>query len=461
MTGRILIADGQATNRITLKVRLAAACYHATTASDMAQLVALARERRPELIVLGGDMPGHDIPTACGLLRAADDLAGIPVLALCRAAQRLPAMRAGASAVLDAAADELMLLARIRGLLRDTVGTEPGFAEPAAAFSPAPAEAAPRVPRVVLVGDGPARALSWKHALSRHLPYRFAICDTEQALAEVAAGAAADLYLIAANLDAPGEGLRLLSELRSRPASRDSAFLIAVPDARPDLAAIALDLGAGDTVSTELAQPALIELTAIALGDQIARKGLADRRRAEAQQRMLWSITDPLTGLFNRRYALPRLTEALRSALGRGGGCALLAIDADHFKRINDRHGHAAGDRVLAEIARRLETAVGARGLVARMGGEEFVALLPGARAEAAADCAEAIRAAMAADPVALPVLAGGGVVPVTVSIGLACIEPTDARLQPEAAAELMLHRADAALRAAKTAGRNQIRIAA
>lgn len=452
MSGRILIADAQPTNRITLKVRLTAACHDVTTAATLPDLLAQARERRVDLIVLGGPLPGHDVAGVCARLRAEDATAGVPLLVLCPAEARLGAMRAGAAAVLDQGADEFMLLARVRGLLRDTAPA--GFAEPAAVFAMPAVEDS--LSRVALVAESPARALSWKHALARHLPARFVICDAEQALAATGAGPA-DLYVISADLEGRGDGLRLLSELRSRPMSRDAAFVLAVPEGRPDLAAIALDLGAGDTITPDLADPAQTELAAIALSDQIARKGLADRRRAEAQQNLIWSITDPLTGLYNRRYALPRLAEALGAAGSTGRDCAVLAIDADHFKRINDRFGHAAGDRVLIELARRIEAATGPHGLVARMGGEEFVAILPGAGAAEAAARAQAIAAAITAHPVPLPVLTGGGVVAVTVSIGVATLQVEDQGRDPAEAAEVLLHRADRALHHAKRAGRNRI----
>lgn len=458
MTGRILIADAQATRRITLKVRLTSACYDAFAVGDLAQLLRMAHDRRPDLIVIGGDLPDADVAGACARLRADAVGADIAILALCRADLRLAAMRAGASATLDPAADELVLLARLRSLLRGTEESTFDFAETQTAFVPAPATLANPLPRVTLVAHASARALVWKHALSRHLPYQFAIRDAEQALTEAADGAAADLYLIAADLDMPGEGLRLLSELQARRASRDSAFVIAVPETRADLMAIALDLGAGDTLSPEFADPALIQFAAIALREQMARKTLADHRRAEARQSLIWSVTDPLTGLYNRRYALPRLTDTLRAAQRLTGGCAILAVDVDHFKHVNDRFGHAAGDGVLIEIAARMRAAVEQRGLTARMGGEEFLVILPDASAHDAAECAAHIRDAIGAHPIALPSLIGGGAVAVTVSIGIAVYRPSDP-IEPDTAhlADLMQHRADQALQRAKAAGRDCI----
>jgi diguanylate cyclase (GGDEF)-like protein len=121
--------------------------------------------------------------------------------------------------------------------------------------------------------------------------------------------------------------------------------------------------------------------------------------------------------------------------------CAL-CIDADHFKAVNDTHGHDAGDRVLVDIAARLQQAVRRYDMVARVGGEEFTVLLIGIGAEEGACLAERIRGAIADSP------CGG--IPVTASVGVAAWRPGDT---PDA----LLKRADEALYAAKGAGRNRV----
>lgn len=146
--------------------------------------------------------------------------------------------------------------------------------------------------------------------------------------------------------------------------------------------------------------------------------------------------TDPLTGLANRR-ALSRTLE--RQA---GRAIAILAVDIDHFKRVNDEHGHDAGDRVLRELAERLTGAVRDGDLVVRSGGEEFVVILPNGKESAAAMVAHRIVTAARARPFALR----GSSLPVTVSVGHA-VGPAG----PE-----LLRRADEALYAAKAAGRDR-----
>lgn len=163
--------------------------------------------------------------------------------------------------------------------------------------------------------------------------------------------------------------------------------------------------------------------------------------RTQAQQRAKeldqLAHTDPLTGLANRRAL-----EAAFAAHGDGGG-ALLVIDADHFKAINDRWGHHAGDAVLADLGAALRQCVRRSDCAARMGGEEFALWLPDADADSATRVADAVHARMAG--ITLPDGAGA----LTVSIGIACAAAGE-RAHPAR----LIQRADDALYAAKAAGR-------
>ncbi|MCF3974580.1 diguanylate cyclase [Paracoccus sp. EGI L200073] len=447
-----------ATTRITLKVRLAAACYDVLTAGTLGQLVQQVRSGHPDLILLGSGFSDQNPVAICRELARDNGGAQAPVLMLANGANRLEALRAGAAAVLEPTVDEQMLLARIRGLLRDTGAVS----DPQRSLAEAQAEfaGAASAVQVALVADGAPRALRWRHLLQHRLGCRFAICSPEEALGAVAVGRAADLYLIAADIAGRGDGLRLLSELRSRVGSRDAAFVVATEPDRAELAAIALDLGAGEVLPIDLGGDAGIEVAALALQMQLSRKEQCDRRRAEAIRTMLWAMTDPLTGLYNRRYALPRLTEIARDALREDTSFAVLALDLDRFKRINDNHGHAAGDAVLRDVAGRLEAEIGNLGITARLGGEEFLAVLPGVDDRQAWRRAEQVRRAIEAQPITLPDLSGGGRIDVTLSIGIAIGRGRDPADRPERLAETSLERADRALMSAKAMGRNRVMLA-
>ncbi|ACL63509.1 diguanylate cyclase [Anaeromyxobacter dehalogenans 2CP-1] len=159
------------------------------------------------------------------------------------------------------------------------------------------------------------------------------------------------------------------------------------------------------------------------------------------------ALRDPLTGLPNRRAFEESLRREVARARRGGDRLAVAVLDVDRFKDVNDRHGHAAGDVALAEVARRASAALRAGDLLARIGGEELAAILPGADVAAAAEVAERVRRAVGTEPVQ----AGGQAIRVTVSLGCAELAPDDAD-----GADLFA-RADGHLYRAKHAGRDRV----
>ena len=166
----------------------------------------------------------------------------------------------------------------------------------------------------------------------------------------------------------------------------------------------------------------------------------------EAQARLeVQARTDVLTGLANRRAILERLEDELRRAAREGGTLGVGMVDVDHFKRVNDEHGHAAGDDVLCEVARRMQHVLRPYDCVGRFGGEEFLVLVPRVTAAGLAQLMERIRETVGSAPLG----AGGVDVVVTVSAGAAVSggEPADA----------LIARADEALYEAKARGRDRV----
>lgn len=452
MTARILVADGSATSRIMLKVRLAAACYDIVTASTSQQVMQSLQNDRPDMVLLGAALHDSDQISVCNLI--AQHLPGITILALAHASARIQILRAGATAVLAPDVNEQMLLARIRCLLReDDQGSGILFS-----MAEAPANFDENwTGDIALIADSPVRAARWRQLLQPQFNCRFSISDPDKALASAAMGRSADLYMIAADINGRGDGLRLMSELRSRQGSRDAAFVVAADIDHEETATFALDLGAGDVLPLELSGRGSIEVATLTLRKQLDRKRRADRRRDAARRSQLWAMTDPLTGLHNRRYARSRLSEIVDTALRQGESFAVLLLDLDHFKSINDSYGHAAGDAVLCDVARRLETIVSDRGVAARFGGEEFLVVLPQADEWQAQRMAEEIRRAIGMRSTLLPSLSGGGEITVTVSAGIAICEHYRPGCNAEQLSELVLERADQALIAAKSRGRNRV----
>jgi len=167
----------------------------------------------------------------------------------------------------------------------------------------------------------------------------------------------------------------------------------------------------------------------------------------------LAGLTDSLTGLYNRRHLQHRLEQEVTRAQRYEQSLSCLFVDADHFKRINDRHGHAAGDQVLTALAQRLRARLRTSDLATRYGGEEFAVLLPQTDPANALTLAREICEGIACEPVMLD---SGESVEVTVSIGVAALPASDRRPAAEAG-ESLLQAADRAVYRAKEAGRNRV----
>ena len=167
----------------------------------------------------------------------------------------------------------------------------------------------------------------------------------------------------------------------------------------------------------------------------------------------LAGLTDSLTGLYNRRHLQHRLEQEVTRAQRYRQPLSCLFVDADHFKQINDDHGHACGDQVLTALAQRLRARLRTSDLPTRYGGEEFAVLLPQTDAENARVLAHEICTGIAAEPIALDT---GEEIRVTVSIGVAAARAQDRRPAREAG-EALLQAADEAVYQAKEAGRNRV----
>jgi two-component system cell cycle response regulator len=182
---------------------------------------------------------------------------------------------------------------------------------------------------------------------------------------------------------------------------------------------------------------------------QIRRRRYTDHLRDNVQNSIEMAITDALTGLHNRRYMETHLATLAEQASSRGKPLALMMLDIDYFKAINDSYGHDAGDDVLREFAVRIRKSIRGIDLACRYGGEEFVIVMPETDLHVAGMVAERLRRSIAGEPFA--VSKGAKRIEVTISIGLSTL---DRKGEPVAD---VLKRADLALYRAKHDGRNRV----
>ncbi|WP_167803289.1 diguanylate cyclase [Pseudoroseicyclus tamaricis] len=453
----MLIFDPTVSSRILTRAALAEAQYNLVVAESSADAQVEMMRGRPDLILLGVVAPAAGAFAFLAGLRADPQRRGIPVIAVGRLSDpslRLAVLRAGADDLCDRPVDPVLLQAQVRRLLRrsdslaelclrEETHRALGFAEEGEEFL--------QPGRVsVVVPEGQAVLPAVVPVLDR-LPGGGDVLDPRSLLTRIGSGDAADLFVIDAAAEGlrPGELFRLIAELRSRASTRHSVQIAIVPPDMTDMAAMALDLGVDDLVSARVRPAELMHrLKALLL-----QKHRADRAREKLRRGVENSVTDPLTGLYNRRYALPALKSVTDQAARSGRMAAVMVLDIDHFKEINDRFGHATGDKVLEEVARRLAARVRVGDMVARIGGEEFLVVMPETDAEAAAEAAERLRSGIEDRPFESNREGCPAPPPVrvTLSIGVALGagerpgEPT------------LFERADAALYSAKLAGRNMV----
>lgn len=459
MDGTILIIDDIATNRIVLKAKLTEARYHPIVAPSAMDGLFAARKEAPDLILFHLMMPdaiGLDVLRA---LRNDPATRDIPVIVLSsseRMEDRLAPLEAGADDLFIKPYDDALLMARLRNLLRSRqdltdltegqASTMFGLADGAVEFGH------PGV--VAVLTERPQTAVQLRRDLASHIRDTILICGQTVLHDQSEPGfPMADIYLIDSGVADADRDLHLLSDLRSRAATRHAGICLMTEPAQGAHRIMAYDLGASTILTTDMP----VAEMALRLRTVLRRKRRSDLRREQVQDGLRLAMIDPLTGLFNRRYAAARLTAMAERAVQDGLSLIVMVADIDRFKAVNDRYGHAVGDDVLIEVGTRLGAVLRPEDLLARIGGEEFLIAMCSSKPDEAQTIARRLCSTIEQGPFPL---ATGDSLSVTISIGVALSDTPSEQGSEESMIDrvaMMIDRADQALLASKRAGRNKV----
>jgi two-component system cell cycle response regulator len=450
MTARVLVVDDILANVRLLEAKLAAEYFEVVTAMNGVDALESVQRTNPDIVLLDVMMPGIDGIEVCKRIKSDTQTQHIPVImvtALDQPEDRVRGLEAGADDFLTKPVNDLSLFCRLKSLVRLKMLTDELRARSIGSdtmnlLGEGRGDNEMRQGRILVVDNRSTGAERIKSALEgRH---EVTVIDDPQAAVINAGETVYELIIV--NLDMENvDGLRVCSQFKSLERTRQTPILIVVdPDDHQRLMR-GLDMGVNDYLIRPVDRQELLAR----VNTQVRRWRYAEKLRHNVQASIEMAVTDPLTGLYNRRYMEGQMAMLVDNAANRQRCVSVIALDADHFKSVNDTYGHDVGDRVLQELASRIKRNVRNVDMACRTGGEEFIVVLPDTEPRLAEKIAERVLRSVSAKP--FPT--GGKALPltVTVSIGVAGYEGMGDR------ASDILKRADEALYRAKHEGRNRI----
>lgn len=451
MSARVLVVDDILPNVKLLEAKLSSEYYDVLTATSGEEALVRVEQDSPDLVLLDVMMPGMDGFEVCRRIKDNPLCAHIPVVmvtALTDSQDRVRGLEAGADDFLSKPVNDTALMARVRSLVRlkmtvdewrvrETTASQLGVADGELNVMNEPVENA----SVLVIEDQGFEAEKIAEILKRDND-TVTLAETGAEAMGLATQKEFDVIVVSLNLKNE-DGLRLCSHLRSNERTRAIPIVMIATEDDLDRVAHGLEIGAHDYIMRPVDRNEFLARART----QVRRRRFQERLRANYEVSLSMALTDSLTGLYNRRYLEAHLQKLMNKNKESKKVLAVLLLDIDHFKQVNDQNGHNVGDEVLRTFAFRLKDNLRSFDLVARMGGEEFVAILPDTSEEMAHFIAERLRRSIAENPIKCS--AAGGELNISTSIGGALISDECGSVQEA------IDRADKQLYVAKHGGRN------
>jgi len=452
MAARILVVDDLLPNIKVLEAKLKNEFYRVTTAQSGAEAIEKIKLEQPDVILLDVMMPDMDGFETCRRIKSNPISSNIPVVmvtALSDVEDRVRGLDAGADDFLTKPINDLALFARIRSLvrlksmtdelrLRDQTGEQFGGVSANESINDVSGS------KILLIDDDPSQALQIKTKL-QEIGVQVSIIPDPAEAVESTENIDYDLIIVSTQLTTD-DGMHLCTHLRSQDKTISTPLLIIIEDSDTDLLVKGFDMGINDYLMTPIDSNEVVARVKI----QVRRKRFQDALQAKGKKSLDMAIKDGLTNIFNRRYFDIHVERIMANSAATGKPLALMILDLDHFKMVNDTYGHQSGDEILKQLPQRVIRLVRPTDLFARYGGEEFVIIMPDTTVLNAASVAERIRRAVEADDFIIPV--PPGTLHKTVSIGVSVSEQGDTTKD-------ILERADKALYHIKKTSRNRVAV--